>query len=215
MSTPATPRKRDSSADGVFQRSIHALSDLFSPFSSSALASLPPNLTSSRNRSHATRADNIPDDPEVDPLLGPSTSSDYQYQSIGQSLPPGVKIPKKISTPIKVEPKVWFANERTWLSYLSLAILLGSLAVGLFNASTDAVAQNFAMFYGAVSLFIVVYGYAVYQQRITMIRKRYGGNFDQLLGPIIISVLLFVAVLSNFIIRYRELKRGSVPHTGN
>lgn len=86
------------------------MSDLFSPFSSSALASLPQNPRGARERS--TRADNIPDEAEVDPILG-RTTIPYDYQSISDSLPPRVKIPKKIATPIKVEAKVWFANERS------------------------------------------------------------------------------------------------------
>ena len=34
------------------------------------------------------------------------------YHAIN-SLPPQVRVPKKIATPIKVEGKVWFANERS------------------------------------------------------------------------------------------------------
>ena len=117
------------------------------------------------------------------------------YHAINDALPAGVKIPKKIATPIRVEAKVWFANERSecwsfgliglmswaclfwdgsvcevpswilcadlgrcacdsplaWISYLNLSILLGSLALALFNASEDAVARNFAIFYALVS----------------------------------------------------------------
>ena len=67
-----------------------------------------------------------------------------------------------------------------------------------------------------------VYGYAVYQHRITMIRRRDPGHFgtfypdgtvnndlltrvsiqpDQILGPVVIAILLFIAVLANFLIR--------------
>lgn len=34
------------------------------------------------------------------------------YHAIN-SLPPQVRVPKKIATPVKVEGKVWFANERS------------------------------------------------------------------------------------------------------
>lgn len=90
------------------------MNDLFSPFSSSALASLPKNPLASRDRS--TRADNIPDEPEVDALLGHSSGPHYDYHAINDTLPPRVRIPKKVATPIKVEAKVWFANERSELS---------------------------------------------------------------------------------------------------
>jgi len=48
------------------------------------------------------RADAIPDDQQ-------STVRDYH----AINLPPQVRVPKKIPTPIHVEGKVWFANERS------------------------------------------------------------------------------------------------------
>jgi hypothetical protein len=40
---------------------------------------------------------------------------------------------KRIALPIRVEPKVFFANERTFLSWLNFSVVLGGLAVGLLN----------------------------------------------------------------------------------
>lgn len=40
---------------------------------------------------------------------------------------------KRIALPVKVEPKVAFANERTFLSWLHFTVVLGGLAVGLLN----------------------------------------------------------------------------------
>lgn len=40
---------------------------------------------------------------------------------------------KRIALPVRVEPKVSFANERTFLSWLHFTILLGGLSVGLLN----------------------------------------------------------------------------------
>ncbi len=45
-------------------------------------------------------------------------------------LPP---LPQRIALPVRVEPKVFFANERTFLSWLHFAVVLGGLAVGLLN----------------------------------------------------------------------------------
>ncbi|KAJ4477386.1 hypothetical protein J3R30DRAFT_3290953 [Lentinula aciculospora] len=169
------------------------MSKQFSPFSPAALASLPKLSRPTRY----TRADAIP-----------STESDQHgqrptvrdYHSINH-LPPEVRIPKKIKTPVRVEGKVWFANERTWVSWLNLAVLLGTLALALFNASKDTVARKFAYTYAVISVGVLIYGYILYQYRITMIRRRDPGHFDALAGPVIVSMLLFFAVLANFIIR--------------
>jgi hypothetical protein len=104
--TPRPPRVDEHDGDGLqprdsglIRRSWHAMTDLMSPFSAKALASLP------RPGARYTRADAIP---EVD---GPRpTVRDYHAIS---SLPPNVRVPKKVKTPVRVEPKVWFANERS------------------------------------------------------------------------------------------------------
>lgn len=40
---------------------------------------------------------------------------------------------KRIALPVRVEPKVFFANERTFLSWLSFTVTLSALAAGLLN----------------------------------------------------------------------------------
>ncbi|KAI0342739.1 hypothetical protein BDW22DRAFT_1484311 [Trametopsis cervina] len=215
MSTNGQEHNRELSEYGrqdrqgsLIRRSWHAMSDVLSPFSPSALAQLPQKTFSRRPR--YTRADNVPE-AEQDEQGQMPTVRDYHAIN---SVPPQVRVPKKIATPVKVEGKVWFANERTWVSYLNVSILVGTLSLALFNASKDQVAKNMAYAYAIISVGTLIYGYAVYQRRITMIRKRDPGHFDQILGPIIISALLFFAVLANFIIRVQELRRKDVPIPG-
>jgi len=43
-----------------------------------------------------------------------------------------------------------------WVAYLNIGVLIGALALALFNASKDDVARNFAYFYAVVSVGIVV-----------------------------------------------------------
>ncbi|KAF5359384.1 hypothetical protein D9756_003626 [Leucocoprinus leucothites] len=173
----------------IIQRSLHAV---FSPFSPSALALLP---RLRRPRRYA-RADAIPD---TQPDSEGQQPTIRDYHAI--NLPPQVRVPKKMPTPIRVEGKVWFANERTWVSWLNIAVLLATLSLALFNASKDDIATYFAYTYALVSICVLVYGWALYQKRISMIRRRDPGHFDNLWGPVILSVVLFFAVLANFIIR--------------
>ncbi|EMD33969.1 hypothetical protein CERSUDRAFT_159311 [Gelatoporia subvermispora B] len=205
---PADRHDDDEHGNSILRRSWHAVTDILSPFSPSALASLPKRTL--RPRPRYTRNDNIP---EAEQNADGQMPTVRDYHAIN-SVPPQVRVPKKIATPIKVEGKVWFANERTWISYLSMAVLIGTLSLALFNASKDQVARNFAYTYAAISIGILIYGYAVYQHRITLIRKRHPGHFDQIAGPVTISVLLFCAILANFIIRIRELQRKEIPIPG-
>ena len=43
-----------------------------------------------------------------------------------------------------------------WLSYLNIGILIGTLALALFNASDDVVAKNFAYIYAFISVVVLV-----------------------------------------------------------
>jgi hypothetical protein len=45
---------------------------------------------------------------------------------------------------------------QAWVSYLNMSILIGTLAVALFNASRDTVARNFAYLYAGISVGILV-----------------------------------------------------------
>ena len=86
----------------IIRRSWQAI---LSPFSPSALAKLP----KIRRPARYLRADDIPAT-HTDGEGERPTVRDYHSIT---SLPPQVRIPKKIPTSIKVEGKVWFANERS------------------------------------------------------------------------------------------------------
>jgi hypothetical protein len=75
----------------------------------------------------------------------PSTSPDHSGLTSESSDPT-----EKVATPVRVEAKVWFANERTWISYLSTAVLTSTLSLGLWNASDDHIGKWFALVYAAM-----------------------------------------------------------------
>ncbi|KAF5382170.1 hypothetical protein D9615_004466 [Tricholomella constricta] len=216
MDTPSTSRSHSADHDrdddhtrrstSLIRRSWYAVSDILSPFSAAAIASLPRLPRPARYH----RADAIPDAPNDDHGRRPTIRD---YHAIN-SLPPQVRIPKKIPTPVKVEAKVWFANERTWVAWLNISILIGTLAIALFNASNDEVATNFAYVYALISIGVLIYAFVLYQYRISMIRRRDPGHFDSVAGPVILGVALFIAVLLNFVIRVRDMNRKKIPIPG-
>lgn len=118
--TPLQPRELNTNHErdnSLIRRSWHAMSEVFSPFSPSALASLPKKTF--RRRPRYTRADNVPEAEQDEQGQMPSIRD---YHSIN-TVPPQVRVPKKIATPIKVEGKVWFANERSASPILSLKLM--------------------------------------------------------------------------------------------
>jgi hypothetical protein len=57
---------------------------------------------------------------------------------------------ESVPTPVKVESKVWFANERTYISYLSMGLLLSTIASGLLFGARDSPARWFALAYAGM-----------------------------------------------------------------
>ncbi|PWN25061.1 putative VTC1-protein controls Sec18p/NSF-dependent priming of snares and [Jaminaea rosea] len=110
---------------------------------------------------------------------------------------------KRIALPVRVEPKVFFANERTFLSWLNFTVTLSALAAGLLNFG-DNVGRISAAMFSFVAMAIMVYALATYHWRAAAIRNRGSGPYDDRLGPTMLSVMLLVAVLVNFILRFRD-----------
>jgi uncharacterized membrane protein YidH (DUF202 family) len=120
-------------------------------------------------------------------------------------LPPGVTKPGQLikdSGPLQVEPKVWLANERTFLKWQHICILLGGLAVGLYTAAgEDYVAEFMGIAYIIIAIFAGLWGYYMHFTRRNMILQRSGKDFDNFIGPILISAALLVALILNFVFK--------------
>lgn len=125
-------------------------------------------------------------------------------------LPPGVREPGlliKDAGPVRVEPKVWLANQRTFVKWQHIAVLLGSLSLGLYNAAGESnnVARILGVIYTLVAAFAGGWGWWQYVVRSRMIRERSGKDFDNIIGPIIICVGLVVALCLNFGFKVRQI----------
>jgi uncharacterized membrane protein YidH (DUF202 family) len=119
-----------------------------------------------------------------------------------QPLPEGVVAPTqwiKNMGELKVEPKVWLANERTFLKWQHICILQGGLAVGLYTAAGEnTIASIIGLLFVLIAIFAGAWGYAMLRIRRTMIVERSGKDFDNMIGPMIISVSLMFVLILNF-----------------
>ncbi|PPJ58894.1 hypothetical protein CBER1_04423 [Cercospora berteroae] len=140
-----------------------------------------------------------------------STSKYAQAKrSRAQQLPPGVSKPDfwiKDQGPVKVEAKVWLANQRTFIKWQHVSILLASLSLGLFNAAgpNNKVGQALGIVYTLVAVFAAAWGYGIYMWRHDLIKKRSGKDFDAVAGPVIVCIMLIVALCLNFGFKYRAI----------
>ncbi|KAH9045475.1 vacuolar transporter chaperone 1 [Lactarius pseudohatsudake] len=112
---------------------------------------------------------------------------------------------KRIALPVRVEPKVSFANERTFLSWLHFTVVLGGLAVGLLNFGDKAsVGKISAAVFSLLAVGIMGYALYTYHWRANSIRRGGRGPFDDRLGPTLLCAALLVSVIVNFVLRFTE-----------
>eukprot|EP00727_Mastigamoeba_balamuthi_P014848 m51a1_g999 hypothetical protein (628) ;mRNA; f:559118-561238 len=103
---------------------------------------------------------------------------------------------KRIAVPVRVEPKVFFANERTFLSWLHYSVFLGSSASALLGLGGSR-ARTSGIVIAGTSLLVAVYALVRYQIRASQIRRRDPGPYDDRVGPVLlVLVVIAVAVVS-------------------
>lgn len=115
------------------------------------------------------------------------------------------KIPKgkKICVPIRIEPKVYFAAERTFLSWLSIGMILGATATTLLNYGNKSTLTASIGFFIA-ALFTLSYSTYKYVWRTLMIREKKIVNYDDKFGPNMICFFIAAATFSTFIFKFIE-----------
>ena len=135
-------------------------------------------------------------------------------------LPAGVKEPSfwiKDQGELKVEAKVWLANQRTFIKWQHIAILLATFSLALYNAAgvSNEVARFLSVIYTFFAVFASVWGLYVYMWRTRLITERSGKDFDNPIGPFVVTIGLAVALVLNFAFKYQAAVNSEDPHHGN
>jgi len=112
-------------------------------------------------------------------------------------VPPG----KTMHVPVRIEPKVYFANERTFLAWVEIGILLGAMASGLLNFGSEVAIKASVGFF-LVAVMTILYSIGMYIVRVYAIRNRSAYHYDNRFGPAVICVSLAAALGTNFVFQY-------------
>ncbi|KAI0185358.1 VTC domain-containing protein [Xylaria flabelliformis] len=113
---------------------------------------------------------------------------------------------KKIYVPVRVEPKVYFAAERTFLGWLEFSIYVGAIAATLLNFGEKPTRLAF-MAAGVFTLLAVLalcYSVGIYLYRSKGIRERKVIKYYDKIGPTVLCGALFVGVALNFAFEGKE-----------
>ena len=112
---------------------------------------------------------------------------------------------------MRVEPKVFFANERTFLSWLHFTIILGSMATLFANNDSTRVS---GYIFTAVALLFALYALWLYLWRAHKIRRKDPGPYDDRIGPVVLVVVFFAAVCLNLSLSLKSTASSAGPSSG-
>ncbi|CCH45830.1 Vacuolar transporter chaperone 4 [Wickerhamomyces ciferrii] len=107
---------------------------------------------------------------------------------------------KKICVPVRVEPKVYFATERTFLSWISIALILSATTTSLLTYG-DKVSLAASVGFFITTVLTILYSASIYIWRVINIRSKVVANYDDRYGPTGICVCLALSVFATFLFR--------------
>ena len=128
-------------------------------------------------------------------LFGKKTPT-RAYGEVGTLLKPR-------KAPVKIEPKVFFANERTFLAWMHLSVILAgaSIAILAFAEDENPVSQLYGVVLLPVAIAFIVYSMYQYTRRARMIRHRHPGPYEDVVGPTVLGVMLMVSITAQFALK--------------
>ena len=109
----------------------------------------------------------------------------------------------------KIEPKVFFANERTFLHWLHHGIILSSVASAILAFSADEDEGNWSVYYAmilmALSLGFCIYALHLFLWRVDRIKTRIPGRWDDPRGPLVLGGALALVLSINFVTKIYQI----------
>jgi len=111
-----------------------------------------------------------------------------------------VKDGKPIMSRMKIEPKTYFANERTFLQWMSFCVIIQGIGVALISfPSENYVGMIAGMGFVLTSILFMAYSLFMFRWRAARIRNNQPGRYDDFWGPVALFCIMTAAVVINAI----------------
>ncbi|KAI7862455.1 VTC domain-containing protein [Spinellus fusiger] len=113
------------------------------------------------------------------------------------------KTKKPKTKKLKLEPKTFFSNERTFISWLQFCALLLSVALSLLNMGQDNISRIMGGLFIGLAIAVAIYALYQFEKRAWMINHHSEGRYDDLWGPVVLCTLLVCALIINMYLQFR------------
>jgi len=123
---------------------------------------------------------------------------------------------KTVSGKLVVEPKVYFANERTFLTWGSLCVQLGSIAIAILSISHHRPSiLRVGVLLGGLTTIFFLYALAVFHARAAGLRVRSTeAPYDDRFGPTMVAAIMLVAIGLNAYVSLSNTAGGALVMAG-
>ncbi|KAI9474724.1 GTPase regulator Nrf1 [Coemansia sp. RSA 989] len=113
-----------------------------------------------------------------------------------------------------LRPKNYFANERTFINWLQLAVTMGGLGLALLNFGGNGIRVRISAFvFETGALALIVYAYITFWHRANRLRRGERGSWDDQIVPTIVVIFFIFATAINFGLTFH--KKGYIPPLDN
>ncbi|KAJ1726705.1 GTPase regulator Nrf1 [Coemansia biformis] len=113
-----------------------------------------------------------------------------------------------------LQPKNYFANERTFISWLQLATTMGGLGLALLNFGGSGIRVRISAFvFETGALALIVYAYITFWRRASRLRRGERGTWDDRIVPVVVVIFFIFATAINFGLTFH--KKAYVPPLDN
>merc|ERR1712113_958812 len=109
---------------------------------------------------------------------------------------------KVVTGKLVVEPKVYFANERTFLVWTSLCVQVGAISIGILSMSYNRPnIMHVGLILAGLTFIFFVYSFTLFHRRAHALRVRSTeAPYDDRLGPTMVVAVTLICLLSNTVI---------------
>jgi len=106
---------------------------------------------------------------------------------------------RRISNAIKIEPKTFFSNERTYLQWFNAAVFVASGGLTIMSLSESKTVGTLLVL---VSILIIMYSTFIYYKRNDALINRKPEGYNDIYGPILLSIIMIISFIISVI--YQE-----------
>ena len=102
----------------------------------------------------------------------------------------------------KVDPKVFFSIERTFLAWMHTSLIVAAIALGVNNFADQSITmQMYGLLLNLVAIVFVIYAIVQYAKRNHMILIRSPGPYEDRVGPMVLGSIIVASVFTHWVIK--------------